>query len=476
MKSTLVDSIKRYDVKQWALWLCILLCALSLAILPLSHSYISHKTPINLIYAALVIFLCAFWRDVSRLRQIKFVLLCMAVIVLMAYCSLFYAENISQTKQMIRQYLLESTLFMCFSFLLSLRLSPKQNLGLFIALCVAFFYHPLATIYDFYANGNGVLGYRAKLPNYYIPATAYSFYLLFAFSLAYIAFLKTSRILKILCGIFTLLAICAFVCNGGRFGILSLIAMLCSPFIFFTYQYKKSILLGLVFTLCAGIIALYYASTSWQDRYNFHKILNHFTEVWQSAPAEMGKFIGTGCKTWVVCSQHSLDKQSDIILEYSTVDRISKLKSTLLAIADNPLRPNGYHFQQFPFNIQHIFPLDSVNHPFSLEPYKDTFIARHAHNHNYPSSIFFELGLVGFVAFSLFTGYFIYALYKAKITFSANSNIWHIFIGGIGFGIIGLIVANFFDGFPVREGQLVLFVLYGYFLAYFRILEAENAH
>ncbi|WP_300449772.1 O-antigen ligase [uncultured Helicobacter sp.] len=469
--------IARFHLGEIVLWLCMLLVVITLAIVPFSYSYIHIKIPINLLYVAFGMYLLCFWRDLKSIKTLILPLSFMAIVVIMAYISLFFAVNVSETKKLIRWYLLEPSLFMIMSFLFTLSLKQSQQRIIFLLLCCVVFYHPLVTIYDFYANGGGNLGYRAKLPHYHIPATGYSFYLLFAFSFAYVGFLKTRGFAKYIFGIFTLLGIYAFVCNGGRFGALALITMMCAPLVFFTYKRKKNNFFSLLLTLCLSAFALYHFSSSWQDRFNFHKIVNNFMQVWHTPPAEMGQFAGTYCLKGkqTQCSVHSLDKQADITMEYSALDRISKLKSTLLAIADNPLRPNGYHFQQFPFNIQQIFPLDSINHPFSLTPYEDTFISAHAHNHNYPSSIFFELGLVGFIGFSLFVGYFFYALYKAKIDFRSNVNIQQLFIGSIGLALLGLVVANVFDCFPVRDGQLFLFVLLGVFLAHFRNLKDSNA-
>ncbi|WP_334086823.1 hypothetical protein [Helicobacter typhlonius] len=469
--------IARFHLGEIVLWLCMLLVVVTLAIVPFSYSYIHIKIPINLLYVAFGMYLLCFWRDLKSIKTLILPLSFMAIVVIMAYISLFFAVNVSETKKLIRWYLLEPSLFMIMSFLFTLSLKQSQQRIFFLLLCCVVFYHPLVTIYDFYANGGGNLGYRAKLPHYHIPATGYSFYLLFAFSFAYVGFLKTRGFAKYIFGIFTLLGIYAFVCNGGRFGALALITMMCAPLVFFTYKRKKITFFSLLLTLCLGAFALYHFSSSWQDRFNFHKIVNNFMQVWHTPPAEMGQFAGTYCLKGkqTQCSLHSLDKQADITMEYSALDRISKLKSTFLAIADNPLRPNGYHFQQFPFNIQQIFPLDSINHPFSLTPYEDTFISAHAHNHNYPSSIFFELGLVGFIGFSLFVGYFFYALYKAKIDFRSNVNIQQLFIGSIGLALLGLVVANVFDCFPVRDGQLFLFVLLGVFLAHFRTLKDSNA-
>lgn len=469
--------IARFHLGEIVLWLCMLLVVVTLAIVPFSYSYIHIKIPINLLYVAFGMYLLCFWRDLKSIKTLILPLSFMAIVVIMAYISLFFAVNVSETKKLIRWYLLEPSLFVIMSFLFTLSLKQSQQRIFFLLLCCVVFYHPLVTIYDFYANGGGNLGYRAKLPHYHIPATGYSFYLLFAFSFAYVGFLKTRGFAKYIFGIFTLLGIYAFVCNGGRFGALALITMMCAPLVFFTYKRKKITFFSLLLTLCLSAFALYHFSSSWQDRFNFHKIVNNFMQVWHTPPAEMGQFAGTYCLKGkqTQCSVHSLDKQADITMEYSALDRISKLKSTLLAIADNPLRPNGYHFHQFPFNIQQIFPLDSINHPFSLTPYEDTFISAHAHNHNYPSSIFFELGLVGFIGFSLFVGYFFYALYKAKIDFRSNVNIQQLFMGSIGLALLGLVVANVFDCFPVRDGQLFLFVLLGVFLAHFRNLKDSNA-
>ncbi|CUU39567.1 O-antigen ligase [Helicobacter typhlonius] len=465
--------IARFHLGEIVLWLCMLLAGVALAILPLSYSYISIKIPIQLLYIAFGVYLLCFWRNMKSIKALILPLSFMAIVVIMAYISLLYAVNVPETKNLIRWYLLEPSLFMMMSFLFTLSLKQSQQRIFFILLCCVIFYHPLVTIYDFYANGDGKLGYRAMLPHYHIPATGYSFYLLFAFSFAYVGFLKTRGFAKYIFGIFTLLGIYAFVCNGGRFAALALIVMICAPLAFFVYKRKKIALLGLFITLCFGAFVLYHFSSSWQDRFNFYKIVNNFSQVWHTPPAEMGQYLNGACQNdpWLICSPHSLNKHSQIYMEYSSLARVSTLKSTLLAIVDNPLRPNGYHFQQFPFNIQQIFPLESINHPFSLAPYKDTFISHNTHNHNYPSSVWFELGLVGFIGFSLFVGYFFYALYKAKIDFRSNVNIQQLFIGSIGLALLGLVVANVFDCFPVRDGQIFLFVLCGVFLAHFRILK-----
>ena len=181
--------IARFRLGEIVLWLCMLLAGVALAILPFSYSYISIKIPIQLLYIAFGVYLLCFWRDMKAIKALILPLSFMAIIVIMAYISLLYAVNVPETKNLIRWYLLEPSLFMMMSFLFTLSLKQSQQRIFFILLCCVIFYHPLVTIYDFYANGGGKLGYRAMLPHYHIPATGYSFYLLFAFSFAYIGFL-----------------------------------------------------------------------------------------------------------------------------------------------------------------------------------------------------------------------------------------------------------------------------------------------
>ena len=56
-------------------------------------------------------------------------------------------------------------------------------------------------------------------------------------------------------------------------------------------------------------------------------------------------------------------------------------------------------------------------------------------------------------------------MWRVKIALKAkNTDIGEIIIGSIGIAVIGLIVADMFDCIPVRDGQLMLFVMYGIFL------------
>lgn len=129
-----VSIAQRY--KSPALWLCIVLIALSLALLPLSYSYMSIKIPINCLYGALAVFLVCFYKDIVRIKHIWFVLICMGLVVALAYISLLNAEQVSESKALIRHYLLEPSLFMLLCFLLTTRLSKWQLEICFGLVCV----------------------------------------------------------------------------------------------------------------------------------------------------------------------------------------------------------------------------------------------------------------------------------------------------------------------------------------------------
>lgn len=110
-----------------ALWLCVLFICLSIAILPLSYRYINIKIPINCLYGALAVFLVCFYKDIVRIKHIWFVLICMGLVVALAYISLLNAEQVSESKTLIRHYLLEPSLFMLLCFYAFCLLRDCQN-------------------------------------------------------------------------------------------------------------------------------------------------------------------------------------------------------------------------------------------------------------------------------------------------------------------------------------------------------------
>ena len=395
------------------------LIAFVVAILPLCKTYatgIGLKLPVNILYIIFAIFIIYHYKNIKlqEFKAIFFPIACLFLVILMAYISLYWTSSITDTMKYIRQFLLEPSLFMIFTYLIVKRLNAKELEIFFVCICVAALYHPIITIYDFFVTSNGVFGYRATLPRYG-PATIYTFYLLFAFGISLAGLIFARRKIKIIFFVFLLISSFAFVCTDTRFGFLAAIAMLLCPFVFLRYKYKKYILFGVLAITGTFILMLYYVSGKWSERYNFKKMIDNFSLVWSYAPAEMGIF--TDCNTTeFICSSHSINQpKSPIQWEYSSLVRISLAKSTLLAIAQNPFRPNGYHFWSFPTNIQHIFPLSSPNHPFSLIGFNDTMIAKHIHNHNYILSLWFELGIFGLLGVCGFLSYIYIYIKKIQI-------------------------------------------------------------
>lgn len=448
--------------KTTALYVSLVLVVASVAILPFSYSVISIKLPVNLLFIALGVFALGFWREYRELacdvRKIWFALVCLLVVVVMAYISLFWAVDSRATLQAIRQYLLEPSLFLVLAFFIATKLDERGLRLLLIGLCLALSYHPIATIWDFFANGGGRFGYRATLSAYTIAETIYVFYLVFAFGLSLALSIFTKGIARFLAIVFVCINIAALIANGGRFALLAGVAMLISPFVLLAYRYKR-LVLGVVLALCVGLgYGIYAMSKAWDARYNIYNMVNNVAEVWSVAPAEMGRF--THCDEYS-CSPHSLTPHPSIQWEYSSLARLSMLKATLLAIAQSPFRPNGYHFQQFYQNLEAIFPKTSKNSVF--------FYHFHHHNHNRFASFWFELGFVGFSAAMLLPAWIIYAFYRLRLrftsTFSSTDRSLVLINGGIVFGLIGLGVSNIFDCIPIREGNLVLFILFGVVLA-----------
>lgn len=468
--------------KPYVLYACVALLAISVAILPLSYSYINIKFTINLIFAALGLFVVFYARDLrlSELKAIWIPLAAFSVVVIMAYISLFWAADTKGTLKAIRQYLLEPGLIMLGVYLIIKRLDSRGLWFLCIALFLALSYHPFATIYDFFSSekfakyGFGILGwhYRAMLNGYYVPPTVYVFYLVFSLGFALALCVFTRGFWKFASFLLPLINLGAIVANGGRFALLAAFAVLFSPFVLCAYRYKKIILSGLFAIFVVLLFGLYQVSEKWGERYNFHDMTNHFAEVWETPPAEMGKFWDK-CNVWSqFCSPHSLNKSADFAWELSSLLRISMLKTTILAIAENPLRPNGYHFQQFYKNLERIFPKDSESYIFTYIHY--------AHNHIYILSFWFELGLIGFLGVVFFVLY-LYKKYKdlyipLSYTKQNDLNLPSLpLASGIIFGFSGLIVANFFDCIPVRDGNLVLFILFGIVLALILLMH-QNAN
>ncbi|OBV28597.1 hypothetical protein BKN38_07040 [Helicobacter sp. CLO-3] len=110
---------------------------------------------------------------------------------------------------------------------------------------------------------------------------------------------------------------------------------------------------------------------------------------------------------YLECSLYSFPQDENMRWEHSSLNRLGMSKSTLLAILDNPLRPNGLGFLGYTYNIQNVFSRDHINHNYIL-----SFPGRHlgySHTHNQILSFIFELGIIGFLGLVLF----VYSIFAA---------------------------------------------------------------
>lgn len=188
-------------------------------------------------------------------------------------------------------------------------------------------------------------------------------------------------------------------------------------------------------------------------------MINNFSTIIHTPPAQMGIYYNK-CENNKNCSIHSQGPASSLQWEFSSLARLSLAKSTFLAIMQNPLRPNGYHYQQFPFNIQNNFALDSANHPFYLRHLPNKSFAALIHNHNHWLSLAYELGIFGFLSIAFFVSFMLFKgqreAHKAE-----SSTIKKAFILSVWLFMIGLVVSNFFDCMPILDGQAWLFIIIG---------------
>ncbi|SQB97502.1 glycosyltransferase [Helicobacter fennelliae] len=460
--------------KYYCLIISAVLLACCIALLPLSLSYISLKPLIQMLYIALGLFLISHIKDIDfrEFKAIWFPLACVIVVIIVAYISLHWAYDVKATKDNIRHYLLEPSLFMIVAYLIMKRLDSKGFKIFFTFLCIGIFIQPLATIYSWFVNGGGHLGYRAT--GFGNPQElVYSFVLLLAFSLS-LAFvwgdkfttkLKGFKILGIILCIISILGICA---NNSRGTFIAALVALIAPFFILHFRHRIKLLASLIVLLCVFGGGIYHLSAKWDDRYNFKKMVDNFSLVWSYAPAEMGRFDKLCFGTFVTCSNYSGKKPDpNLSWESSSLNRIAMNKSTLLAIAQNPFRPNGFGFLEYYKNIQAVFPRDSLNHPYVLS-IPPLLPEGYWHPHNQILSLLFELGIIGFVAIGLFCIYLLIPLTNLshKSAYKRPQDLKSLLYFGLSIFLITLSVAMLTDCLVWRWNNLYLFLLFGILLAY----------
>ena len=460
--------------KTTTLYVSLVLVVASVAILPFSYSFVSIKLPVNLLFIALGVFALGFWREYRGLMRalggIWFALVCLLVVVIMAYISLFFAVDSKATLQAIRQYLLEPSLFLVLAFFIATKLDERGLRLLLIGLCLALSYHPIATIWDFFTsaqfreNGFAIMGYyRAMSYFFHTPfATLYAFWLALGFciTLAFVVYAK---------GLGRLLAFIALVviffsslANGSRFLVLTCCFCLLLPFILLSYKHKAKILLSVGLLVCIASFGAYFFSDKLNPRFNVKNMIDNFRIVWSYYPAEMGRF-SPDCYTYLDCSVYS--KQEDenskhIRYEESSLSRIAAMKSGLTIASLNPFIPHGFG------SLNELMKNLSANYEEKLLPYRYLPIngvrSPMSHIHHQWISFLCETSIIGLVAISLFFIYFLAQTQKALIC--STSTTANIIILSLGCFVGALMFMFNFDIMLWREENLATFILLGILL------------
>lgn len=460
--------------KTTALYVSLVLVVASVAILPFSYSFVSIKLPVNLLFIALGVFALGFWREYRGLMRalggIWFALVCLLVVIIMAYISLFFAVDSKATLQAIRQYLLEPSLFLVLAFFIATRLDERGLRLLLLGLCLALSYHPIATIWDFFAsaqfreNGFAIMGYyRAMTHLFHTPdATLYAFWLALGFCIALAFMVYAKGLGKILAFIALAVIFFSSLANGSRFLVLTCCFCLLLPFILLSYKHKAKILLSVGALVCIASFGVYFFSDKLNPRFNIKNMIDNFRVVWSYYPAEMGRF-SPDCYTYLDCSTYS--KQEDenskhIRYEESSLSRISAMKSGLTIASLNPFIPHGFG------SLNELMKNLRTNFDEKLLPYRYMTINGERlpmlHIHHQWISFLCETSIIGLVAISLFFIYFLVRTRKALIY--STSRTANIIILSLGCFVGGLMFMFNFDIMLWREENLTTFILLGILL------------
>lgn len=460
--------------KTTALYVSLVLVVASVAILPFSYSFVSIKLPVNLLFIALGVFVLGFWREYRGLGRalggIWFALVCLLVVIIMAYISLFFAVDSKATLQAIRQYLLEPSLFLVLGFFLTTKLDERGLRLLLIGLCLALSYHPIATIWDFFTsaqfreNGFAIMGYyRAMTHLFHTPdATLYAFWLALGFCIALAFMVYAKGLGKILAFIALAVIFFSSLANGSRFLVLTCCFCLLLPFILLSYKHKAKILLSVGLLVCIASFGAYFFSDKLNPRFNIKNMIDNFRVVWSYYPAEMGRF-SPDCYTYLDCSTYS--KQEDenskhIRYEESSLSRISAMKSGLTIASLNPFIPHGFG------SLNELMKNLRTNFDEKLLPYRYMTINGERlpmlHIHHQWISFLCETSIIGLVAISLFFIYFLVRTRKTLIC--STSRTANIIILSLGCFVGGLMFMFNFDIMLWREENLTTFILLGILL------------
>lgn len=389
-------------------------------------------------------------------------------IIIMGIISLCFTADKSMTWGFLRRYLLEPSLFLLLVSLYFYVLKPSHERMFFYVLVGVLSLHPVLTIADFYyhiiESGralSSMLGSYRPAPFFFSEAqTGHGFFLIISLGFALASYCATRR--KSL-AVLVVLNIIACLLSNTRLVYVALFVMLLAPLVLLPYRYKRRLLLiaGGASVLCLALF--YHISIELSPRYNLHSMLENFSKVMSLPPAAMGRF-DNACDNAQKCMPQSLPRDPEISWEHSSLNRLSMAKSTWLGILDSPFRPNGFGLGLFAKNIVQIFGQTSENLPYYIQRQSNgTILPHYWTNHHGLLYLWFELGAIGFALILWLHGWIL--LHARRIYYTSTSSITKAIVLGLAISILGLIAANCFDALPNRAGTIILFMLFGVFLA-----------
>ncbi|PAF44111.1 O-antigen ligase family protein [Helicobacter sp. 11S02629-2] len=419
----------------------------------------------NIYFVAAFIFLVLFIKEfrLKKLASIKVPLILFFIVLIFAYLSLFNAARIDWTLKYINFNLWLSLFFLIFTYLMTLLFSKKQTNFLVFLIGLALVVIEIITIYLWIEHGGWP--YRTAIGKTGVIIFGTWIVLGFAFSYAGIYVFKGPW--KILALVLFVLAFVGIVSNNTRSFFLALPFMLILPLFIVRYKYKPTIITICIVILVVFFISFYNYSGRLNPRFDAKAMVQNFHTVWSVKPGEMGRF-DIHCANSNLCSPFSYPLDSKVHWEESSLIRLSLLKSILLAIKENPFRPNGYYPREFVYNLeQNFWKADDIRYPYAYIPASDTDIKdgkphTYIHPHNSVVSAVFELGIIGALALYIFT---IFMFYVGVYIYRKNTGVYKFWGLLMCIFLLGETIAFFFDWLILFAGQMVLFMFYGISLA-----------
>lgn len=398
---------------------------------------------------------------IETIRDLKIIFLLFFIIITSALVSLIFAADVSETLRYIRLHIVYFIIFFVTIYWYSKHQSDFA-LSLFLYLFgIVLLSGDLIITYKYFFS-EPIFGFRfsATDSNLIIPF-GYWHVIAFMFFLSIFFAIKNIKI-KILFFMLILLSLFAMFATGTRsFLLSSIVAFLCS-LIFFQYKYKKYILSLFITIIIILSIFVYKISANWDTfggRFNINKSINNFNIIWSVPPSFMGKF--SKCFE-NICHKNSLKPDPNIRFDTSALIRLSLLKSGLLAIKENPFKPNGFGAELFSKNLEkNHFKSTDLNYPFVyLGPHFDTPNKTYHHMHNQIVSFIFELGIIGAMGIYIFM--FIIFLTSFKVYKNTNNIAIKIFASFMMLYILTSSFSAFFDIMFHLSGILQMSILCGF--------------